>query len=121
MCSSDLTYKGTVKRLMEFGAFVEIFPGTEGLVHVSELAHERVEKVGDVVKEGDVLDVKVLSVEDGTGKIRLSRRALLPLPEGEEGLRAKERMERSHAEAPPRRTDDRRGPPRGGDRDRPRR
>ncbi|MFO0607738.1 MAG: polyribonucleotide nucleotidyltransferase, partial [Polyangiales bacterium] len=115
------TYKGTVKRLMEFGAFVEIFPGTEGLVHVSELAHERVEKVGDVVKEGDVIDVKVLSVEDGTGKIRLSRRALLPLPEGEEGLRAKERMDRSHAEAPPRRTDDRRGPPRGGDRDRPRR
>jgi polyribonucleotide nucleotidyltransferase len=117
------TYKGTVKRLMEFGAFVEIFPGTEGLVHVSELAHERVENVSDVVKEGDTLDVKVLSVEEGSGKIRLSRRALLPLPEGEEGLRAKERMERSHNEPPPRRDgprpggDDRRGPPR----DRPRR
>jgi polyribonucleotide nucleotidyltransferase len=108
---------------MEFGAFVEIFPGTEGLVHVSELAHERVENVSDVVKEGDTLDVKVLSVEEGSGKIRLSRRALLPLPEGEEGLRAKERMERSHNEPPPRRDgprpggDDRRGPPR----DRPRR
>jgi len=117
-----LTYKGTVKRLMEFGAFVEIFPGTEGLVHVSELAHERVENVSDVVKEGDSIDVKVLSVEEGTGKIRLSRRALLPLPEGEEGLRAKERMDRSHNEPPPRRDgprggDDRRGPPR----DRPRR
>ena len=117
------TYKGTVKRLMEFGAFVEIFPGTEGLVHVSELAHERVENVSDVVKEGDTIDVKVLSVEEGSGKIRLSRRALLALPEGEEGLRAKERMERSHNEPPPRRDgprpggDDRRGPPR----DRPRR
>ncbi len=108
------TYKGTVKRVVDFGAFVEIFPGTEGLVHVSELAHDRVEKVTDVLKEGDEVDVKVISVEEGTGKVRLSRRALLPLPEGEEGTRAKERMDRSHNEAPPRRDrDDRRGPPRG--------
>jgi polyribonucleotide nucleotidyltransferase len=112
------TYMGTVKRLMDFGAFVEIFPGTEGLVHVSELAHERVEKVGDVLKEGDIVEVKVLSIEEGTGKIRLSRRALLPLPEGEEGARARERMERSHAESPPRRSDERRSAPRGNDRPR---
>jgi polyribonucleotide nucleotidyltransferase len=112
-------YKGTVKRIVDFGAFVEIFPGTEGLVHVSELAHDRVEKVSDVLKEGDEIEVKVLSIEEGTGKVRLSRRAMLPLPEGEEGQRAKERMDRSHTEGPPRSSggrDDRRGPPRGGPR-----
>ena len=111
------TYKGTVKRVVDFGAFVEIFPGTEGLVHVSELAHTRVENVADVLKEGQEVDVKVLSIEDGTGKIRLSRRALLPLPEGEEGDRAKERMDKAHTEAPRRPDGDRRG----GGRDRPRR
>ncbi len=110
-------YKGTVKRIVDFGAFVEIFPGTEGLVHVSELAHTRVENVADVISEGQEVEVKVLSIEDGTGKIRLSRRAVLPLPEGEEGERAKERMEKSHNE-PTRSSSDRRGPPRGGDRPR---
>ncbi|MBL8602715.1 MAG: polyribonucleotide nucleotidyltransferase [Myxococcales bacterium] len=112
-------YKGTVKRVTDFGAFVEIFPGTEGLVHVSELDHKRIETVTEVCKEGDTLEVKVLSIEDGTGKIRLSRRAVLPLPEGEEGDRARERMERSHAESPPRRDGPRggdRGPRGGGDR-----
>ncbi len=113
------TYKGTVKRVVDFGAFVEIFPGTEGLVHVSELAHTRVENVADVLKEGQEVEVKVLSIEDGTGKIRLSRRAVLPLPEGEEGERAKERMEKSHNEPPRSSGGDRRGPPgRGGDRPR---
>ncbi|MBI5516140.1 MAG: polyribonucleotide nucleotidyltransferase [Deltaproteobacteria bacterium] len=117
-------YKGTVKRLMDFGAFVEIFPGTEGLVHVSELAHRHVQNVGDVVKEGDEVEVKVLSVEEGTGKIRLSRRAVLPLPEGDEGMVAKERMERAHADGPPPSSRSRggdRGDRRGGDRDRGRR
>ncbi len=74
-------YHGTVKKIMDFGAFVEILPGTDGLVHISELAHERVKSVTDVLKEGDELDVKVLDV-DRQGKIRLSRRALLPVPEG---------------------------------------
>ncbi len=112
-------YKGTVKRVVDFGAFVEIFPGTEGLVHVSELDHVRIENVADVLKEGQEVEVKVLSIEDGTGKIRLSRRAVLPLPEGEEGERAKERMEKSHNEPPRSSGGDRRGPPgRGGDRPR---
>jgi polyribonucleotide nucleotidyltransferase len=111
-------YKGTVKRIVDFGAFVEIFPGTEGLVHVSELAHTRVENVADVLKEGQEVEVKVLSIEEGTGKIRLSRRAVLELPEGEEGERAKERMEKSHNEPPRSSGGDRRGPPRGGDRPR---
>ena len=74
-------YHGIVKKIMDFGAFVEIIPGTDGLVHISELAHERVKTVTDVLKEGDELDVKVLDV-DRQGKIRLSRRALLPVPEG---------------------------------------
>ena len=74
-------YHGKVKKIMDFGAFVEILPGTDGLVHISELAHERVKAVTDVLKEGDELDVKVLDV-DRQGKIRLSRKALLPVPEG---------------------------------------
>ncbi len=74
-------YHGVVKKIMDFGAFVEILPGTDGLVHISELAHERVKAVTDVLKEGDELDVKVLDV-DRQGKIRLSRRVLLPVPEG---------------------------------------
>lgn len=74
-------YHGIVKKIMDFGAFVEIIPGTDGLVHISELAHERVNNVTDILKEGDELDVKVLDV-DRQGKIRLSRRVLLPLPEG---------------------------------------
>jgi polyribonucleotide nucleotidyltransferase len=67
-------YHGVVKRIVDFGAFVEILPGTDGLVHISELDDRRVEKVTDVVQEGDEVVVKVLNV-DQTGKIRLSRRA----------------------------------------------
>jgi polyribonucleotide nucleotidyltransferase len=69
-------YRGTVRRVVDFGAFVEIMPGTDGLVHISQLAHERVRQVTDVVKEGDVIDVKVLEV-DKSGKIRLSRKEAL--------------------------------------------
>ncbi len=76
-------YRGTVRKIVDFGAFVEIFPGTDGLVHISQLAHERVRKVSDVVNEGDVIDVKVLEV-DKSGKIRLSRKETLKRPEGEE-------------------------------------
>jgi polyribonucleotide nucleotidyltransferase len=75
------TYKGTVKRVVDFGAFVEILPNTEALLHVSEIAYERTENVGDVLSEGDEIEVKVLSLERD-GKIRLSRKALLPVPEG---------------------------------------
>ncbi len=69
-------YKGVVKTIKDFGAFVEILPGTDGLVHISELANERVAKVTDVLKEGQELEVKVLEV-DSRGRIRLSRKALL--------------------------------------------
>ena len=69
-------YKGKVKKIMDFGAFVEILPNTDGLVHISELAHHRVKAVTDILKEGDEVMVKVLDV-DRVGKIRLSRKALL--------------------------------------------
>ena len=71
------TYKGTVKAIKEYGAFVEIVPGKEGLLHISELEHGHVKKVEDVLSIGDELDVKLLKVEHG-GKLRLSRKALLP-------------------------------------------
>lgn len=71
-----MVYKGVVKTIKEFGAFVEVLPGTDGLVHISELAHQRVAKVTDILKEGDEVEVKVLDV-DGRGRIRLSRKALL--------------------------------------------
>jgi polyribonucleotide nucleotidyltransferase len=69
-------YTGKVKKIVDFGAFVEVLPGIEGLVHISQLARERVAKVTDVLKVGDELQVKVLEI-DSNGKIRLSRRALL--------------------------------------------
>jgi polyribonucleotide nucleotidyltransferase len=97
-------YKGTVRRVVDFGAFIEILPNVEALLHVSEIAHERIEHPGDVLKDGDEVEVKVLSV-DRDGKIRLTRRELLPLPEGEEGERAKERIQRAREEG---------GSPRGG-------
>lgn len=76
-------YNGKVMRIMNFGAFVEILPGKEGLVHISKLAHERVDKVEDVVKVGDEIMVKVTDIDD-QGRINLSRKAILPPPEKSE-------------------------------------
>ncbi len=70
-------YMGVVKRLAEFGAFVEILPGTDGLVHISELDEKRVRAVQDICKEGDEMLVKVIGIDRATGKIRLSRREAL--------------------------------------------
>jgi polyribonucleotide nucleotidyltransferase len=69
-------YTGKVKRIVNFGAFVEILPGRDGLVHISELERHRVAKVEDVLHEGDTVQVKVIGIDD-EGKIRLSRKALL--------------------------------------------
>jgi polyribonucleotide nucleotidyltransferase len=69
------TYLGKVVRLVDFGAFVEIFPGTDGLLHISEVAEHRIRDVRDELKEGDQILVKVLAVEGN--KIRLSRKAVL--------------------------------------------
>jgi len=85
-------YDGKVVSIKDFGAFVELVPGTDGMVHVSELAHGFVKTVSDVVKVGDAIRVKVINVDD-TGRIKLSRKALLePSPSKE-----KDSRERSHA------------------------
>ncbi|MEQ1875295.1 MAG: polyribonucleotide nucleotidyltransferase [Bdellovibrionia bacterium] len=70
------TYSGRVVKITDFGAFVEILPNTQGLLHISEIAHERLRSVTDAISEGDVIDVKVLDI-DRTGKMKLSRKALL--------------------------------------------
>ncbi len=74
-------YQGKVRSVVTFGAFVEIVPGRDGLLHISEIDHHRVEKTEDVLNVGDLVMVKVIGV-DRDGKIRLSRKALLPEPEG---------------------------------------
>ncbi|MDD5570876.1 MAG: polyribonucleotide nucleotidyltransferase [Bacteroidales bacterium] len=74
-------YEGTVKNIQAFGAFIEILPGKEGLLHISELAWRRIEKVEDVLKTGDKITVKLLDIDKKTGKMKLSKKALLPRPE----------------------------------------
>ena len=75
-------YHGRVVSILEFGAFVEILPGKEGLLHVSEIAWNKTENVEDVLKVGDEIDVKLLEIDAKTGKMRLSMRALTDKPEG---------------------------------------
>ena len=75
-------YKGTVKSILDFGAFIEILPGKEGLLHISEIDWNKTEKVEDVLKLGDEVEVKLLEIDPKTNKMRLSRRALLEKPEG---------------------------------------
>jgi len=77
-------YEGPVKSTTPFGAFIEIMPGTEGLLHISEMQHGRTEKTEDVVKKGDRVRVKLIE-RDERGRLRLSRKALLPAPEPGEG------------------------------------
>jgi polyribonucleotide nucleotidyltransferase len=113
------TYTGTVTRILPFGAFVEVLPGKEGLVHISELAHHRVPTVEDVVKVGDEVSVVVIEI-DRQGRINLSRRQAMPAPENVEagapggegpGIRPREGEDR----APDRhRRFDRREPREGG-------
>ena len=73
---SGAVYKGKVKKIMKFGAFVEIMPGKEGLLHISEIAKTRIDRVEDVLKVGDEVEVKLLKI-DADGKLDLSRKALL--------------------------------------------
>lgn len=76
------TYKGKVKSIVAFGAFVEIMPGKEGLLHISELDWKRIETMDGIMKEGDIVEVKLIEVDQKTGKLRLSKRALMDKPEG---------------------------------------
>lgn len=103
------TYEGTVKSIKDFGAFVEIIPGKEGLLHVSEIDYKRVANVEDVMKVGDTVQVILLDI-DRDGKMKLSRKALMPKPEG-----YVEREPRKDDRGP--RRDDRRGDSRGPRRD----
>ncbi|MBT3242794.1 MAG: polyribonucleotide nucleotidyltransferase [Bacteroidetes bacterium] len=73
-------YKGKIKSIVPFGAFVEILPGKEGLLHISEIDWKRIEKVEDVLKEGEEIEVKLIEVDQKTNKLRLSRKALLKRP-----------------------------------------
>ncbi len=76
------TYEGKIKSITSFGAFVEIMPGKEGLLHISEINWERVENVEDVLTAGEMIKVKLLEINNVTGKLKLSAKALLPKPEG---------------------------------------
>ncbi len=107
-----VTYTGKVKTIMPYGAFVEIFPGTDGLLHVSELDWKRIERVEDVLKEGEMIDFQVVGKDPRTGKLKLSRKVLLPKPEGYverepamegEGRSRGERPRREHRDRGPRR------------------
>jgi polyribonucleotide nucleotidyltransferase len=100
-------YTGKVKSVVSFGAFIEILPGKEALLHVSEMDWKRIEKAEDFTKAGDMMEVKLIGVDEKTGKLKLSRKALLPKPEGY--------VERPPREDRPPRRDDR-GGDRGGDR-----
>ena len=113
-------YNGKVFSILEFGAFVEILPGKEGLLHISELDWKKTDKVEDVLNVGDEVDVKLLEIDAKTGKMRLSRRALMEKPEG---YVEPERRPRGDRDRGPRRDGDRRddrrgdrGPRRDGDR-----
>ena len=115
------TYLGKVQRITDFGAFIEILPGIDGLLHVSEIAHYRVNDVRDELQEGDQVLVKVINV-DPSGKVRLSRKALLPVPEGQANAGSDNKPE-AGGDGPPRgRPRSSSGPRgRGGGRDRERR
>lgn len=119
-------FLGKVVRIMPFGAFVNLIPGKDGMVHVSELDTKRVENVEDVVQMGDEVNVMVIGVEPGTGKVSLSRRAILSGESPEDRIAAGGGG-RNGGGAPrgdrgSRGDGERRGPPRdGGDRNRPRR
>jgi len=94
-------YKGTIKRIEPYGAFVEILPGQDGLLHISEMAHTRVGQVTDLFQLGDEVEVQVVGIEPDTGKIRLSRKPLLP-PPTEEELAAAAAARDSRGPRPPR-------------------
>jgi len=74
-------YKGKVKSIVAFGAFVEVLPGKDGLLHISEIEHRRLNTVDEVLKEGQIIEVKLIEVDAKSGKLKLSRKALLPKPE----------------------------------------
>ncbi len=99
------TYEGTVKSIMPFGAFVEFMPGKQGLLHISEVSWKRLDSLDGVLKEGDKVKIQLVGTDPKTGKLRLSRKVLMPKPEG-------------YVEPAPREGGDRGERRGGGDRDR---
>ncbi len=77
-------YEGKVRSIVEFGAFIEILPGKDGLLHISEISWDRIAKMDGIFKEGDIVQVKLVEVDKKNGKLRLSRKVLLPKPAQEE-------------------------------------
>jgi polyribonucleotide nucleotidyltransferase len=77
-------YNGKVRSIMTYGAFVEILPGKDGLLHISEISWDRLESMEGVLKEGEIIEVKLIEIDKKTGKLKLSRKALLPRPEGQQ-------------------------------------
>ncbi|MDR1666977.1 MAG: polyribonucleotide nucleotidyltransferase [Bacteroidales bacterium] len=92
----DKVYHGKVKSIVAFGAFVEILPGKEGLLHISEVDWKRLENLDGILAEGDEIDVKLIEIDSKTGKLRLSRRVLTDKPEGYEERPPREGGERRH-------------------------
>ncbi|MDD2491431.1 MAG: polyribonucleotide nucleotidyltransferase [Bacteroidales bacterium] len=104
---AGLVYTGKVVSILEFGAFVQILPGKEGLLHISELDWKKVEKVEDVLNIGDTVDVKLLEIDSKSGKMRLSRKALIEKPEGYVEPERKPRPEGGRPQRPQGRSGDR--------------
>ncbi len=90
-------YDGVVKSIMPFGAFIEFMPGKQGLLHISEVSWSRLASLDGVLKEGDSVRIKLVGTDPKTGKLRLSRKVLLPKPEGYVEPEARERRENGHA------------------------
>ncbi len=82
-------YKGKVKTIVQFGAFVEILPNKDGLLHISEIDWRKIRTVDEVLKEGDEVEVKLIDIDPKTGKLKLSRKVLLPRPPKQEGDKRK--------------------------------
>jgi polyribonucleotide nucleotidyltransferase len=88
-------YKGKVKTIVQFGAFVEILPNKDGLLHISEIDWKKIKSVDEVLKEGDEVEVKLIDIDPKTGKLKLSRKVLLPRPPREEGEHKKHEDQRN--------------------------
>lgn len=88
-------YQGKVKSILAFGAFIEILPGKDGLLHISEIDWKRIEKVEDVFKEGDEVEVKLIDIDKKNGKLKLSRKVLLPKPERNEKPKENQEQEKN--------------------------
>jgi len=110
------TYEGPIKGIKEFGAFVEFMPGKQGLLHISEISWKRLDTLEGVLNEGDVVKVKLLGIDQKTGKFKLSRKVLMPKPEGYVERESRDDRGGDHGDRGGDRRDSRGGGDRGGDR-----